>query len=301
MDDESDSSMETSHCTHIPIDVDDDSPEFTLAEILEMDSMYKEMKGKPITQVFCEGIAAKFSVSSHRLGKTRITWEKVERWFKDKQTMSVAKKIVPSSSGSGATCSKTAMIKTRTKAATISASEAAELLPNLIFEARSAKDCAWFDVAAFLNYKVLCSGEVFVRVRFAGFGKEEDEWVSLKDAVRERSIPLEHSECERVNVGDLILCYKENEDHALYCDARVLDVERKPHNGNNCACMFLVRYDFTDIEEKVPIGKVCCRPSKSFPIKIEDGEELGSDPDELPTVAAVKSEDESPAESEDSD
>lgn len=48
----------------------------------------------------------------------------------------------------------------------------------------------------------------YVRVRFAGFGKEEDEWVSVTKAVRERSIPLEHSECNKVNVGDLVLCFR---------------------------------------------------------------------------------------------
>ena len=47
-----------------------------------------------------------------------------------------------------------------------------------------------------------------VRVRFVGFGAEEDEWVSIKKAVRERSIPLEHSECHMVNVGDLVLCFQ---------------------------------------------------------------------------------------------
>ncbi|KAG8380005.1 hypothetical protein BUALT_Bualt07G0148600 [Buddleja alternifolia] len=37
---------------------------------------------------------------------------------------------------------------------TISASEAAVELQNLRFEARSAKDYAWFDVGSFLNYGV---------------------------------------------------------------------------------------------------------------------------------------------------
>lgn len=45
-------------------------------------------------------------------------------------------------------------------------------------------------------------------MRFAGFGKEEDEWVNVRNAVRERSIPLEPSECHKVNVGDLVLCFK---------------------------------------------------------------------------------------------
>ena len=45
-----------------------------------------------------------------------------------------------------------------------------------------------------------------VRVRFVGFGAEEDEWVNVKKAVRERSIPFEHSECHKVTIGDLVLC-----------------------------------------------------------------------------------------------
>ena len=44
-----------------------------------------------------------------------------------------------------------------------------------------------------------------VRVRFIGFGAEEDEWVNVQKAVRERSIPFEHSECHKVIVGDLVL------------------------------------------------------------------------------------------------
>lgn len=47
-----------------------------------------------------------------------------------------------------------------------------------------------------------------VRVRFSGFGKEEDEWVNVRTGVRERSIPLEPSECDKVNVGDLVLCFQ---------------------------------------------------------------------------------------------
>lgn len=47
-----------------------------------------------------------------------------------------------------------------------------------------------------------------VRVRFSGFGKEEDEWVNVRTGVRERSIPLEPSECEKVKVGDLVLCFQ---------------------------------------------------------------------------------------------
>lgn len=47
-----------------------------------------------------------------------------------------------------------------------------------------------------------------VRVRFAGFGREDDEWVNVRRAVRDRSIPLEDSECHKLKVGDLVLCFQ---------------------------------------------------------------------------------------------
>lgn len=45
-------------------------------------------------------------------------------------------------------------------------------------------------------------------VRFVGFGAEEDEWVNVKDAVRERSVPLENSECNNLKAGDLVCCFQ---------------------------------------------------------------------------------------------
>jgi hypothetical protein len=47
-----------------------------------------------------------------------------------------------------------------------------------------------------------------VRVRFSGFGSEEDEWVNVRSAVRQRSLPCEASECVAVLPGDLILCFQ---------------------------------------------------------------------------------------------
>ncbi|CAN0878165.1 Protein SAWADEE HOMEODOMAIN HOMOLOG 1 [Linum grandiflorum] len=68
-----------------------------------------------------------------------------------------------------------------------------------------------------------------VKVRFAGFDYSHDEWVNLKAGVRDRSIPLEASECHKVSVGDLVLCYR-------------------------------VRYDHDDAQEKVGLDWICCRP-----------------------------------------
>ncbi|KAL6285624.1 hypothetical protein ACE6H2_010014 [Prunus campanulata] len=65
-----------------------------------------------------------------------------------------------------------------------------------------------YDVASFLSYRVANSGELEVRVRFYGFSREDDEWVNVTRAVHERSIPLEASECHKVKVGDLVLCFQ---------------------------------------------------------------------------------------------
>lgn len=46
------------------------------------------------------------------------------------------------------------------------------------------------------------------RVRFSGFSNTDDEWVNVRYGIRERSIPLEPSECHKVNVGDLVLCFQ---------------------------------------------------------------------------------------------
>ena len=47
-----------------------------------------------------------------------------------------------------------------------------------------------------------------VRVRYAGFSKSQDEWMNVKEDVRERSIPLVPTECGKVKEGDLILCFQ---------------------------------------------------------------------------------------------
>lgn len=43
-------------------------------------------------------------------------------------------------------------------------------------------------------------------MRFIGFGSDEDEWVNVKNDVRERSIPLDNWECQKVKSGDALLC-----------------------------------------------------------------------------------------------
>jgi hypothetical protein len=47
-----------------------------------------------------------------------------------------------------------------------------------------------------------------VRVRFAGFDAEEDEWVNVIKCLRQCSLPCESFECVVVLPGDLILCFQ---------------------------------------------------------------------------------------------
>ncbi|XP_065626945.1 protein SAWADEE HOMEODOMAIN HOMOLOG 1 [Quercus suber] len=132
-----------------------------------------------------------------------------------------------------------------------------------------------YDVASFLSYRVLHTGELEVRVRYAGFGKEDDEWVNVKNRVRERSIPLEASDCHKVKVGDLVLCFQEREHHAVYCDAYIVKIKRMPHDNDSkgCRCIFVVRYDHDHTEEKVELGRICSRPThySRSPMDIEAG------------------------------
>ncbi|XP_047962941.1 protein SAWADEE HOMEODOMAIN HOMOLOG 1-like [Salvia hispanica] len=241
---------------------EDNSPEFTLAEIIQMENLFKEMRDKTTEEEFCQELSIKFNGSIHRAEKPPVKWEQVQSWFRDKQT-NTATVVVPFKPKKG---SKMAILKKRTKVPTITASEAAVELQTLIFEAKSAKDSAWFDVASFLGYRVVNAGvnlgDLLVRVRFSGFGKDEDEWVSVHKAVRERSIPLEHSECDKVSVGDLVLCFREGEDHALYCDARVVEIERMVHDSSICTCLFAVRWEHDGLEGKITAEKLCYRPTK---------------------------------------
>ncbi|KAA8541753.1 hypothetical protein F0562_022905 [Nyssa sinensis] len=194
------------------------------------------------------------SCSTHRTGKSAIRWEHVQSWFQDKQK-DLATEV---------TCSPNAPENFEVSSNASSQKPKGERtseLSELVFEAKSSKDSAWYDVASFLNYRVLSSGELEVRVRFAGFNYEEDEWVNVKRGVRERSIPLEPSECHKVKVGDLVLCFKETDDQAIYFDAHVVEIQRRLHDIRGCRCIFVVRYDYDKAEEKVKLSSLCCRPT----------------------------------------
>lgn len=254
----------------------EDVSEFTLAEVLEMEHLYRKQGKESQQQKFCEELATKFSCSANRNGNSIITWDQVHTWFLDRQLFSAVKSKC-SVAGSDAAKKQHAIINTSPSAlknlVALSKAWAAAEKPNkpkaervaelsdLIFEALSSKDCAWYDVAAFLNFRVLYCGELEVRVRFCGFSHDQDEWVNVRRGLRERSIPLVPSECHKVKVGDLLLCYRANEDHALYSDAHVLKVERQLHDKDNCTCVFVVRFEYDNAEAELECSHICRRPS----------------------------------------
>ncbi|XP_050231382.1 protein SAWADEE HOMEODOMAIN HOMOLOG 1 [Mercurialis annua] len=241
-----------------------DSPaEFTLAEMVEMENIYKELGEETLDFEFCKRLATTFSFAANRAGKPAITWEQVQSWFEDRQkelqpmvspSPLALKLFVDLSNNSYSSNAPESSQKPEGKKITN--------LSELIFEARSSRDNAWYDVSAFLNYRVLCNGELEVRTRFSGFSNTHDEWVNVKRAVRERSIPLEPSECHRVQVGDLVLGFRERQDQAVYCDAHVVGIHRRQHDETGCKCIFVVRYDQDSMEEAVHLERLCCRPTQ---------------------------------------
>ncbi|XLT69029.1 hypothetical protein HN873_025468 [Arachis hypogaea] len=117
-----------------------------------------------------------------------------------------------------------------------------------------------YDVETFLAHRFNSNGEAEVLVRFIGFGGDEDEWVTMKNSVRKRSIPLENTECCNLNVGDHVLCFQERKDQAIYYDAHILEIQRRIHDIRGCRCQILVRYDHDNSEESVRLRRLCRRP-----------------------------------------
>ncbi|KAG7591755.1 SAWADEE domain [Arabidopsis thaliana x Arabidopsis arenosa] len=243
--------------------------EFTLAEIVDMENLYKELGDQSLHKDFCQTVASTFSCSVNRNGKSTVTWKQIQSWFQEKLKQKSQPKFKtlpspplqihdlsnPSCYAANATfVGSSTFVQTRKGKASD--------LADLAFEAKSARDYAWYDVSSFLTYRVLRTGELEVRVRFSGFDNRHDEWVNVKTSVRERSIPVEPSECGRVNVGDLLLCFQEREDQALYCDGHVVNIKRGIHDHGRCNCVFLVRYDLDNTEEPLGLERICRRPDE---------------------------------------
>ncbi|XP_039044238.1 protein SAWADEE HOMEODOMAIN HOMOLOG 1-like [Hibiscus syriacus] len=231
---------------------------FTKAEIKKLEKLLTEPRDVLQTKEFCRKIARNFSSSAYRTGKPSIKWIEVRSWFLARQKESTSK--VRSLAGTSKTEYRIAETCSLDNGPQISqflkVGEKIRDISELQFEAKSSKDGAWYDVDTFLTQRHLGSGEAEVLARFIGFGADEDEWVNVKNAVRLRSIPFEHSECNKLAVGDLVLCLQEKRDQLIYHDVHVIEIERKTHDIRGCRCIFLIRYDHDGFEERVRLRRL---------------------------------------------
>ncbi|KAL5724553.1 Protein SAWADEE HOMEODOMAIN-like protein 2 [Ranunculus cassubicifolius] len=234
---------------------------FMASEVAEMEAVLQDTNNAvPTREVLCS-FADKFSASPERAGKIIVQPKQVWNWFQNRRYAQKAKSIKSPSKLSVSPLPRETL---PLSLPTSSGRSALDTNAPMEFEARSARDGAWYDVATFIANRTIETGDLEVRVRFTGFGSEEDEWVNVRNHVRQRSLPCEASECVAVLPGDLILCFQEGKDQALYFDAHVLDAQRRRHDIRGCRCRFLVRYDHDLSEEIVPLRKVCRRPETDY-------------------------------------
>ncbi|KAK9683817.1 hypothetical protein RND81_10G166800 [Saponaria officinalis] len=241
---------------------------FTDAEIEKLESLYTESGDLSVNQDFCQKIAKSFSRSAGRAGKPIVKWVEVQSWFQNRllfrpvRTPSPSenvREINHSSDTSNLAASPDDSGKKMANETNLvhKAGEKIRDLSELEFEAKSSEDGAWYDVERFITHRFTSSGEAEVRVRYVGFGPDDDEWVNVKNDVRERSIPLENWECQKVKVGDVMLCLQETKEQTRYYDARISDIKRKMHDIRGCRCIFSVQYTHDESEESVRLQRLC--------------------------------------------
>ncbi|KAK2392409.1 hypothetical protein P8452_29319 [Trifolium repens] len=218
---------------------------FTNSEIVKMEKLLRESKGQSFTQDFYQKLAKSFNCSSGRAGKPVIKWTEIQSWFQTKLQDSPQVPENELVSPQDPQCNE---------------GETDRDPSELEFEARSSKDGAWYDVETFLAHRFVSTGEAEVRVRFVGFGAEEDEWVNIKNSVRERSVPFENTECSNLKIGDPVLCFQERRDQAIYYDSHIVEIQRRMHDIRGCRCDILIRYDHDNSEERVRLRRLCHRP-----------------------------------------
>nr|GEW52101.1 protein SAWADEE homeodomain homolog 1-like [Tanacetum cinerariifolium] len=231
---------------------------FTTPEMEKMEKVLKD-SGENLDRKTFKYLAKGFNRSAGRAGKPFIKWTDVQSWFQDTQEGLLSKDTSLNGPNNLSGAQEVCALKNENEASDKSKGEKGIDLSKLEFEAKSSHDNAWYDVETFITHRFLSSGGPEVLVRYVGFGDDEDEWVHVKN-VRERSVPLEHSECNRVMVGDTVLCFQEKSDQARYHDAQVIDIQRKLHDIRGCRCIFLVQYEHDKTEESVRLKRLCMSP-----------------------------------------
>ncbi|KAL6538322.1 hypothetical protein OROGR_012310 [Orobanche gracilis] len=255
---------------------------FNPVEVGEMDAILQAHNNQVPAREILDALANRFSTSIERAGKVEVSVKQVWNWFQNRRYALRAKAARASEQVILPPVHDQTILRTIPQAPTqpqaqsrapqpppvpsttvrslpqvphpVSASSTQSAGRNdlensqMEFEAKSARDGAWYDVASFLSHRSLATGDPDALVRFAGFGPEEDEWVNIRRHVRQRSLPCESLECVAVLPGDLILCFQEGKEQALYFNAHVLDAQRRRHDVRGCRCRFLVRYDHDQSE-----------------------------------------------------
>ncbi|PAN12034.1 hypothetical protein PAHAL_2G237400 [Panicum hallii] len=264
------------------------SVRFTPSEIARMEKLAAERKEQVLDNKFCQKLAEEFNCSAGRAGSKVLQATQVQGWFLNKFPVSATKPTcVPTFSQEKASTAEVNVSVSEKKSAAseeklfpldtsisnnedevspVFPLETRDKIPDLEeleFEAKSSKDSAWYDIALFLAHRRNRAGEIEVRVRFEGFGADEDEWVNVEKCIRQRSIPLESSQCRSIVEGDLVLCFREGNEEALHFDAHVLEVQRKQHDIRGCRCIFLVEYDHDRSQERVSLRRLSRRPKYS--------------------------------------
>ncbi|KAI3706803.1 hypothetical protein L6452_24778 [Arctium lappa] len=231
---------------------------FTTAEMEKMERVLKESGECPLGPEVFKNMTKGFNRSAGRAGKPVLKWTEVQSWFLNRQQGLMSKDTLLTGTNKLPAAQEACALKNMNETSDMSKGEKVLDLSKLEFEAKSSDD-AWYDVETFITHRFLSSGEPEVLVRYIGFGTEEDEWVHVKN-VRLRSVPLEHSECNKIMIGDVVLCFQEKTDQARYYDAQVIDIQRKLHDIRGCRCIFFIRYEHDNSEESVRLKRLCCRP-----------------------------------------
>ncbi|CAA7053102.1 unnamed protein product [Microthlaspi erraticum] len=262
---------------------------FNLPEVTEMEAILLQHNTAMPGRHILEALADKFSESVERKGKVVVQFKQIWNWFQNRRyalrargnkapgklnVSSMPRAVDPTNQMRNVLQPLAVGPKATHMSGHLPAMTPVPSVPGVMrsgsdnsyleFEAKSGRDGAWYDVQAFLAHRNLEIGDPEVQVRFAGFEVEEDEWINVKKHVRQRSLPCEASECVAVLAGDLVLCFQEGKDQALYFDAIVLDAQRRRHDVRGCRCRFLVRYSHDQSEEIVPLRKICRRPETDY-------------------------------------
>lgn len=230
-----------------------------------MEKLLGESKDNLLDERFHQKLTEEFNRSATHSRSQAIQKIQVERWFKKRSDT----ESIDSHNSAKALVSVTDT-RLSDNLTPESSSEVPDTenktyeLEQIEFEAKSSTDHAWYDVAEFLEHRILSNGDPEVKVRFRDFDCEDDEWINVKKNVRERSIPLESTECLDVEVGNLVLCFRERGDQAQYYDAHVQEIQRKVHDIRGCRCIFKIRYDHDLTEERVPLRRLCRRPKRRY-------------------------------------